>query len=148
MSPINKLLEDNNLIFLDTAIFIYHFEANHHYSSATQKIFRNIEAGRNLGMTTTLTLAEIVTKPLESGKIEAVEDYKYLLNNFPNLSIIDINQKIAIIGAGLRAKYKLKLPDALQLAGGITHNASLFITNDKKIKKVKEIKVVTLDELL
>lgn len=99
-------------------------------------------------MTTTLTLAEIVTKPLESGKIEAVEDYKYLLNNFPNLSIIDINQKIAIIGAGLRAKYKLKLPDALQLAGGITHNASLFITNDKKIKKVKEIKVVTLDELL
>ena len=148
MSRIDDLLKENNLIFLDTAVFIYHFEANPHYLPTTKTIFKNIEAGKIQGLTTTITLAEIVTKPLENGQIEAVEDYKYLLNNFPNLTIADINQKIAIIGAGLRAKYKFKLPDALQLAGGIAHKAALFITNDKRIQKVKEIKVVTLDELL
>ena len=43
--------------------------------------------------------------------------------------------------AKLRAQYGIKTPDAIQLAIGIENNGSLFITNDKALKKIKEIKV-------
>lgn len=59
---------------------------------------------------------------------------------------------IAEKAADLRAKYGdsgLKIPDAIQLATAICYDAQLFLTNDKRLKKLqqKEIKIITVEEL-
>lgn len=56
------------------------------------------------------------------------------INN--NLSIIDVDYKIADIASRLRANYNIKTPDAITLATGISMNIDYFITNDTKLKNV------------
>ena len=56
------------------------------------------------------------------------------INN--NLSIIDVDYKIADIASRLRANYNIKTPDAIILATGIAMNVDYFITNDIKLKGV------------
>jgi predicted nucleic acid-binding protein len=47
----------------------------------------------------------------------------------------------------LRANYNLKTPDSIQLASGIQKNADIFFTNDKNLKRVDKIEVLTLGEI-
>jgi predicted nucleic acid-binding protein len=53
---------------LDTAIFIYHFEKHPSYFPLTQEIFSGIEAGLRKGVASTITLMEIIVKPLALGR--------------------------------------------------------------------------------
>lgn len=48
----------------------------------------------------------------------------------------------------LRVNYNLKTPDAIHLATAIEHKADVFITNDKQLKKVKEIAILYLGDYL
>jgi predicted nucleic acid-binding protein len=146
--PLNKLLKEHRTIAIDTSVFIYHFEKDNCFFPITQSLFNNIQSHCSEGVTTVVTLAEILIKPIQIENIEAIEDYKIVLNNFPGLTILDIDQKICILAAQLRSKYKIKLPDAFQIGGALIKPATLFITNDKKLKKIDEIKVITLNDLL
>ncbi len=48
----------------------------------------------------------------------------------------------------LRAKYTfLKGFDAIQIAIAIENNCDAFLTNDKQLKKIREIKIVVLEDL-
>ncbi len=40
----------------------------------------------------------------------------------------------------------LRTPDALQLATAIHHNCNKFLTNDKKLKQISEIKVILITD--
>ncbi|MBI2360494.1 MAG: PIN domain-containing protein, partial [Deltaproteobacteria bacterium] len=48
----------------------------------------------------------------------------------------------------IRARYKLRLPDALQVAAAIQGGATLFLTNDGRIKKVEGIETAVLDDYI
>jgi predicted nucleic acid-binding protein len=143
-----KLIKGKSLVALDTALFIYHFEKENRFFPATSYVFEQIENDRIKAVTTVISLAEILVKPMQIGAVQAIEDYQIVLNNFPHLTILDIDQKMTFVAAEIRSSYGIKLPDALQIAGGLVSGANLFITNDKKLKKVKEIKVITLLDLL
>ena len=39
--------------------------------------------------------------------------------------------------AELRAQYEMKTPDVIQFAVGIENNGTLFVTNDKNLKKIR-----------
>jgi len=64
-----------------------------------------------------------------------------------NFTLIEISEKIAERAGRLRGRYtELRTIDAVQLASAIENGIEIFITNDKKLKKVDEIKVVVLDD--
>ncbi len=79
--------------------------------------------------------------------ISAIEDYKSILSNFPNLEVIPVDNKIADIASNLRAEYGIKTPDAIQVATYIKEGCSAFLTNDFALKKIKEIKVIPLRDI-
>ncbi|WP_404987325.1 type II toxin-antitoxin system VapC family toxin [Candidatus Hadarchaeum sp.] len=54
---------------------------------------------------------------------------------------------IAERAADLRARYGLRTPDALQVATALHAGATAFLTNDARLKAVRELEVVLLDEL-
>jgi len=64
------------------------------------------------------------------------------------LTTLMIERDVAIKAAELRAKYRIRTPDAIQIATSIIGNAGAFITNDIALKKVKEIVVLILDDFL
>jgi len=141
-------IEDDTKIGIDSMLFIYLFENNPDFSDICASILRGIEKGEQEGITSTITLLEILVKPKMDGNQAAINDYKDILTNFPNLKITDVNSEIADIASTLRARYSIKTPDSIQVATSIKEECSLFITNDFALKKIEEIEVVTLKDIL
>jgi predicted nucleic acid-binding protein len=136
------------IIGLDTMVFIYHFEENQIYSPLTFSIFESLEKGSFNGITSILTLLEILVKPKKENNSILTERYKILLETFPNLQVKEINENIADIASSLRANYNINTPDAIQVATALDAQADRFITNDTSLKKITEIKVLLLSEML
>ena len=76
-----------------------------------------------------------------------VEQYRQILTNSLGTEIIEVDINIACRAAELRAKYSLKTPDAIQLATALENNAHFFLTNDLRLKKLKEKRVITPKDL-
>jgi len=136
------------VVGLDTMVFIYHFEENQAYSPLTFSIFESLEKGNFKGITSILTLLEILVKPKKENNLLLTERYKLLFETFPNLQVKTLNENIADIASSLRANYNINTPDAIQIATSLEVKADIFITNDVTLKKIAEIKVLLLSEML
>ena len=136
------------VVGLDTMVFIYHFEESQIYSPLTFSIFENLEKGNFKGITSILTLLEILAKPKKENNSLLTERYKLLFETFPNLQVKTLNENIADIASTLRASYNINTPDAIQIATSLEAKADIFITNDATLKKISEIKVLLLNEML
>ncbi len=148
MKRLQNFLKNHPVIALDSSIFIYHLEDHPRYAPLTEIIFNALEKGTNEGITSYLTLVEILTKPKADGLSEVAHDYEFYLTTFPNLTFYEIGLEIARKAAELRATERIKAPDAVQLATAILYGAAAFLTNDRIFERVKEIEVLILDKLL
>ena len=135
-------------IGLDTMIFIYHMEDHPKYAAITEKLFEGVEHCSCSAVTSILTLIELLIKPKRESNLTAVSDYRDLILTFPNLAVMDVNLAVSDITSDIRAKYKIRTPDAIQIATAMAGGAQDFITNDESLKKVKDINIVLLDEWL
>jgi len=143
VGQLSEKLKPYPVIGLDTAIFIYHFEENPAYLPLTRELLSSIESGERKGVTSAITLMEIIVKPLALGQIDVARKYEALLANFPNLEIIDLDRDVIRLAARLRAEYRIRPPDALQAAACLQHGAQAFITNDDLLKRLQD-KIVVL----
>ena len=62
--------------------------------------------------------------------------------------MFDTDPLIAEKAAELRAEYGIKTPAAIQFAIAMENNATLFVTNDMDLKRVRGIEVLVLKEYL
>lgn len=131
-------------ISLDTPIFIYYFEDYQEYSDRAKIWFDGIENGEFLGGFSIIGLIELLTGPKKQGRFDLAKQYRRLITAYPNLSILGINEQTVELASDLGAKYGLKTPDAIHLAAAIDFGAVKFITNDRTLKKIKEIAVEVL----
>lgn len=129
---------------LDSSLFIYLLEQNPHYFKKVRALFSDIQTGKLDGLFANLGLIEIFTGPKQTEQYELLYKYRRLINDFPNLTITELNEPVIDIASDLRAHYKIATPDAVHIASAIVYGADTFITNDKALKKVKEIKVKLL----
>ncbi len=141
-----KSLGQHRLVGIDTTPFIYHFEKNRAYSGLTVKLFEEVERERLKAITSVLTLTEVIVKQKELGDKKAVEDYRFVLKTFPNLSLGPIDEACAERASDLRAAYGTKPPDALQAGTALSNHATGLITNDSKLKRIRELDVMVLDD--
>lgn len=148
MKTLQDLLKNHSVIGLDTSIFIYHIEDHPRYSPLTEIIFNALEKGINKGVTSYLTLMEILVKPKTEGLLQVARDYEYYLTTFPNLTFYEMGFDVARKASDLRSADRIKAPDAIQLATAILYGATAFMTNDKIFDRVKEMEVLLLDKLL
>jgi predicted nucleic acid-binding protein len=132
------------IIGIDTQIFTYVMENNRQFEAASFKIIQDVENGKYSGIFASIGIIELLTGPKKSGKYDLARQYQERLEKYPNLVIRNLNESIIDIASTLRAKYNLRTPDSIHLATAIDARASVFFTNDKKLKVVREIKVVTL----
>jgi predicted nucleic acid-binding protein len=134
---------------LDTSIFIYHLEAHPTYLPLTQEIFSCIARGEKPAVTSTITLMEIIVRPLQLGRQGIARKYEALLTNYPHLTLVEIDRDVARQAAQLRAEYQLRPADALQVAACLCYQMPVFITNDPHLARLTpRIQVIILDDLL
>jgi predicted nucleic acid-binding protein len=132
----------------DTPVFIYHIEQTSRWAAAAGTAMRAMADGQFTGMTSVLTLLEIAIKPLRLGRPEVADVYEALLGDITNLAILNLDMRAARIGAELRATYGLRTPDALQIGACLAHGAGAFVTNDQRLRRVKEIDIIVLNDFV
>ena len=151
MGPADAIVEalgSTRRIGIDTPVFIYYIDQTSSRASAATALLRAVEEGRFEGITSVVTMLEVMIRPLRLGRPEIADAYEALLADIPNLAIVDLDAKVARIGAELRATYRLRTPDALQIAACLAHGAEAFITNDRRLRRVAEIDVKVLEDFL
>lgn len=135
-------------VLIDTSIWIYHFEQHRQLAPAAGQIIENLEQGKFRGIASELTLLELTVRPLQLGRQDVADDYEILLGYFPNLQLEPISRDILIEAAGLRARQRLRTPDAIQIATGIRSGATLAVTNDESWRKIPLIETMILEDLV
>jgi len=119
-------------VFWDTNLFIYLFED---YGALSEKVAglrkRMLERNDNL-LTSTLTLGEILVKPVEKKDAGLCAKYEQAITATATTVAFDI--KAAKIYAELRSNRTLRAPDAIQLACAGAAATDLFITNDERLQ--------------
>ena len=137
------------MVGIDTPLFIYHLEENRKYIGLSQKSFSSMENGKWRGVTSTITLMEINVHPWRVGREDVARKYETILMNFPNLEIVNIDRDVARIAAQLRARFDVRLPDALQLAASLVSGARGFLTNDARLSQLQALtEIIVLDDYL
>lgn len=144
----SQILSKIDSALIDSSIFIYKFEQNKQFEPLASIIFDQASKNKLVLRTSTITVAEVLAKPMELNNLEVVYLYETVFNGLPNFQIINIDYEIAKLTAQIRGNYKLLLADALQIAVAISTETSAFITNDSKLKIVKEIKVICLKDFV
>lgn len=148
MAGIATLLDAHGRIGLDTSVFIHQLESESRFRNPANDVFEAIAAGRCLGVTSVLTIMELLVKPLQMGRHEVADDYQLLVGMYPNLTIALIDKPIARLAAELRAKHRLSPPDALHIATCLGHGATAFVTNDRQLRRVDELDIVLLEDFV
>jgi predicted nucleic acid-binding protein len=149
MGVVFERLKHFSRIGLDTSVFIYHYEEHPKYSIFTGEILSGVEHGHWEGITSVISLMELVVRPLQLKREDISRKYEALLIHFPHLKVVDIDRDVSRRAAQLRAAYRIRPPDALQLAASILHDAKAFVTNDRRLTRLQhEIDVVLLDDFL
>ena len=83
-------------------------------------------------LTSTLTLGEILVKPIERDDSELCRKYEHAIATAATVIAFDL--KAAKVYATLRSERSLKAPDAIQLACAASANVDLFVTNDGRLQ--------------
>ena len=144
---LSRLLKGKT-VFIDTAPLIFFIEKNPRYSAIVKSVVTLIDSGKAKGLTSTITLLEVLVLPLRDGNKKLADAYRSILLSSKNLETCEISNAISEKAAVLRAKYGFKTPDSIQLATAIIRRVDYFLTNDLALKQVKEIKVVVLEDFI
>ena len=80
-------VEKHVIIGLDTAPFIYYIEDVAPYADLLDPVFRMLESHALQAVTSTVTLAEILTKPFSDKNFSLADEIKFMLKSFPSLSV-------------------------------------------------------------
>lgn len=143
-----RLLRAHSRVALDTGVFIYHLQANPTYVGLTDEIFAWLQRTKSQGVTSTITMTELLVQPYRDRNQQRADEIYGLLSTFPNLDWIPPSLEIADAAARLRAKHGLRTPDALQAATALCAGATGLITNDVTFRRVSDLKVLVLDDVL
>jgi predicted nucleic acid-binding protein len=149
MGRLSKALEGYQIIAIDTNCFIYYLEEGLWAEELKEDVFLPLEQGRFRAVTSVLTLAEILVKPKSLGREDICEEYTALLCSYPHLEIVPFTLETAVRCAEIRAKYRVRTPDALQIATALEKGSRLFLTNDTDLpSQVDGLQVVALHNFM
>ncbi len=144
-------MTDYKKVFVDTAPFIYFIEKdddNPQYHEKVKSFFKNgYDSGKKF-VSSVITVEEYFVFPYRNKEYSYIDRFNRLVA-ITDMEILEIDREIAKKAAQIRAEHKgFKAMDALQLAAAYISGCDLFLTNDKQLKQFKEMKCLTVEELI
>jgi predicted nucleic acid-binding protein len=132
MASLNELR--GKAVYLDTNIFIYMVEGYAAEQPFIRALAAAIDRQELVAVTSELTLAELLVKPLELGRADVVAIYEELLQHSDRLTVPPVDRATLIEAARLRARLGILLADAIHVATAALAGCAAFLTNDRRLK--------------
>lgn len=127
------------LLLVDTAPLIYHLGGHAQFAPRFAGLFEAAAQGDLRIALSTTALAEVLTSPYAKKREALARKTLLALREF---EIVPMSEAIAVQAARLRARYRLRLPDAIQLASALEVKAWALVTHDRDFSKIEDIQVL------
>lgn len=137
-------VRDGSIVAVDSAPIIYFLENHPRFADRFAPIFSAADAGGIEIVISAITVAEVLAGPIARGQEAVVARYREALTAGAHWHVIPVDSAIAEDAARLRARYKLRLPDALQVATALRAGADTLVTHDRRLKRIRELTVIGL----
>jgi predicted nucleic acid-binding protein len=135
-------IPSGGLVVVDSAPIIYFLEDHRTLAARFAALFERAAAG-DVGIAiSAITLAEVLAGPLRAGHEVLAETYRTALTQGQGWSVVPVTEQIAVSAARFRATYRLKLPDALQVATVLAIGAYALVTHDRDFRSVRDVRVI------
>ena len=131
-------LPKNALLLIDSAPIIYVLE-NGEFADRFQPLLELQRTGAIRLAITTTAIVEVLTGPYATGDEALARRYRAM---FDSWQVVTLDVPIAESTARLRAEFRLKLADAIQLASALAINADALVTHDRDFSRVKGLRVI------
>ena len=119
-------------VYVDTSALIYTLEAPHLYPRLKTHFLDLFERAELHLVTSWITFAEIMVKPLQYEDTIAEAGYRSFFIPSKHFQILPVDQDISEQAANLRSFHGLKLPDAIHIATGMAAGCTHYLTGDAK----------------
>lgn len=139
-------LQSKQCVCLDTVVLIYYVEQNTNYVSLVDPLFDHLVKANLPAISSYLTLLEVMVQPLRNGDRKIASQYRDILLNNENIRLFPLEQTISEQAADIKARFNFKTPDCIQLATAVREHADVFVTNDAKLKRFRDVEVLVLDD--
>ena len=118
------------LIALDASATLAYLTGTEAVSAAATWIFDGcLASGRNAGLLSTLTAAELLVRPFRAGDA-SVANVEAFLRFFGSIRLGEVTYPVARTAARLRAATGISMPDAIVFGTAIEVGADIIATND------------------
>jgi predicted nucleic acid-binding protein len=138
-----------SLVALDTVVWIYEFEFHPIFGPITRILFRE-GFGKAVcrAACSLLVLGEVLVEPLARSRTDVADRYRLTISPGPDLIVWPISRDVIETAAFLRAKYRIKMLDAIHVGSAVVHRADVFVTNDGGLRRISEIPILILSDYL
>lgn len=137
--PVWGGLAEGCTVLVDTAPWIYLLEDHPEFAPRFAGLFEAAEQGQLRLALTPITVAEVLTGPFKAGQTALAKRYETALGQF---QLVGMSVAVASLAAQMRVQYRLKLPDAIQLASALEVGAAALVTHDRDFSGVQGLPVL------
>ena len=120
-------------VFWDTSLFVYLFEDKGKLTDAVVSLRERMVERSDELLTSTLTLGEILVRPVEVGNDSLARRYEEAIS--AAATVVAFDRAAAAAFARIRSDTSITPPDAIQLACASAASVDIFITNDKRLSR-------------
>jgi predicted nucleic acid-binding protein len=135
---------------MDSSLVIYHLEGMAPYADLTETLFAAVLDGSMRAILSTISITELLVRPFTKDQLERITAFERFLFSLPNTDLVPPSYAISKEGARLRAKYRIRTPDAILLATSLIEKAEAFLTNDARLRMIKDenLNILVLDDFI
>lgn len=146
MVTIADRLRGMRRVHVDSMAIIYFIERHPVYGPVVRPLFELLAGDRLVGVSSTITLLEVMVHPIRQGRSDLALVYRDTLAR--HFALFPVDRTIAEGGAEIRAHYSFTTADAIQLATAVQHDANGFVTNDRGLERFDKLEILILDDYL
>ena len=135
---------------MDSSVLIYHLEGLAPYADLTETLFAAVLDGSLKAILSTISITELLVRPFAKDQPDRIMAFERFLFSLPNTDLVPPSYSISKEAARLRAKYRIRTPDAILLATSLIEKAEAFLTNDARLGMIKDegLNILVLDDFI
>lgn len=133
-------------VYLDTNAIIGAIEGDDSLRASIWALFAVDRGNVDSLVTSELTIAEVLVKPLQLGQDTIVTTYLELLRSGDRMSVVPVDRDVLILAARWRKDRSVKLPDAIHLATAERANCQVVLTSDDRLARASGLRQVAVSK--
>ena len=140
-------LPETGTIYLDASPIIYSIEKIAPYDALLNPLWQAAKSGQLRLVGSELLLLETLVKPVQLGDHLLETAFRQFLHA-REMQLVPVTTAILEEAIQLRAKTRIKTPDAIHVATARLAQCDLFLTNDYGLRQVADLPLIVLQDIL